>query len=133
MAESDRTNGQREWFAFHFGESDVWVNPDDKYWAFTSHVLEREWERKRPADDDDLLQHYVPEAWAWSIDDLAAQVRESWLSDPDMPNEVVDTPFTKLASLMDRGGWAFVGGVFDEGEGQQPDTLIEVVLERKRG
>jgi hypothetical protein len=130
----EHTGGQRVRFVFSYGEHEPWLPPDAPpegeavNQAFVRHLRQREWEPVGPAGDD-FSSYCHPDIR--SVADLAAVVRENYMGDPDQPDEVVELPFVKLAALMDRGGWSFVGGDFLEFEGNHNDTELTVVLERK--
>ena len=130
----ERTGSQRMRFVFSYGEHDPWLPPGGPQegeavtQAFLRHLRMREWEPVGSAGDD--FSGYCDPNFR-SIAVLAAFVRENYVGDPEQPDEVVELPFVKLAALMDRGGWSFVGASFMEFEGNHNDTEITVVLERK--
>jgi hypothetical protein len=126
-----RTGGQQVKFVFNYHEH---LGPDvpPEGWAgvedFVRQLKEREWEQQGPAADD-LSRDCDPEVQ--SIDDLMDRAREYFVDGENQPEEVVQIPFKKLAALMARGGWSFVGGGFLEFEGNHNDSEITVVLKPK--
>jgi hypothetical protein len=127
-------NVERMRFVFSYGEHEPWLPPDAPQeseavdQAFVRFVGGREWERQGPVAND--LSRYCDPA-IQSIGDLMHRAREFIVDGGGYPDELVQIPFDKLAELMTRGGWSFVGGSFMEFEGNHNDTEIEVVLERK--
>jgi hypothetical protein len=125
-----RTGGKQVKFTFNYHECHA---PDvpPKGWAgveaFVRQLEARDWEQG--PDEDDLFDYCDPEVE--SIGDLMDRAREYFVDEEDQPDEVVQIPFDKLAALMSRGGWSFVGGLFEEFEGNHNDTEITIVLKPK--
>ncbi len=129
---NSQPNSQRVRFVFSYGEHEAWTSSDapqadlEMDQSFVRFVREREWERQETVVND-LSRFCDPDIQ--SIDDLMDLTRE-FIGDGDS-DELVQIPFKKLAELMSRDGWSFVGGSFTEFEGHHNDTEIEVVLERE--
>jgi hypothetical protein len=100
-----------------------WAGEQD----FLRQLQGRDWEQQ-DATEDDFSGYYDSEIR--SIDDLMDRVRDFFVTENGEPEEVVQIPFEKLAALMARGAWSFVGGSFMEFEGNHNDSEITVVLEK---
>jgi hypothetical protein len=117
-------------FGYHEHEGPSYSGPprprEDEEREMVREVRQWEWEQEGPADLSRDCDQNIR-----SLADLMTRAREFIVEEGGYPDELVQIPFDKLAVLMDRGGWSFVGGDFMEFEGNHNDTEITVVLERK--
>ncbi|AWM37556.1 hypothetical protein GobsT_44570 [Gemmata obscuriglobus] len=122
----NRTAGRRAKFVFSYREHDVpevWSDEvDGLHDAFASDSGVWGWQEQE-LPEGDLADSCDP--GVRSIDDLVTVAREYFVAQGQQPEWLVRIPFDKLAVLMDRGGWSFLGGVFGEFVGNNSDTEIE--------
>jgi hypothetical protein len=121
--------GQQVKFVFNYRECHAPEVPPGGWTdeAFLEQLKERDWEQQGSAEDD-LADSCEPEIT--SIADLLHRARQYFVAEEEQPDDVVQIPFEKLAALMARGRWSFVGGDFMEFEGNHNDSEIIVILEK---
>jgi hypothetical protein len=122
--------GQQVRFVFNYHECHAPDVPPEGWedQEFLRQLQDRDWEQQGSAKND-LSDYCDPEIE--SLDELMDRVRQYFVDEEDQPDEVVQIPFDKLAVLMSRGSWSFVGGGFMEFEGNHNDSEITVVLKPK--
>src|SRR5947209_4480124 len=110
--DGNRTGGQQARFVFGYHEHGpltpgVPLEGEAGVREFVRQLGGWEWEQEGPAADD-LSDSCDPDVR--DVADLMALAREALVGEMGMPDEAVKIPFDKLAVLMARGGWSFVGG-----------------------
>lgn len=115
-------------FRFSYDEHQWLDDDDDPQDVMLKAAREQPWEPKEELTQAEAELHRDEDIL--TLDDLEERVCATLVNEWDLPREAVQIPLRRLAELMQREGYRFVGGSFLEFEGNHNDTEIEVVLEK---
>lgn len=129
--DGEKTGSSRSVFMFSYNEHQWETDGGD--WTPEDEILRqaatRTWARLEEVAPEQAEKYCDEEIR--SLDDLMSLVRGVVVEEWGMPVEAAKTPIDKMRERMAREGWDFVGGSFNELEGNHNDSEIFVVLDRR--